>query len=110
MQWQEIKKNENEESTSEVVRFDKEGTTFEGVYKETVQYSNENRSGNFYRFTGLENENEEYIIFPTVVLETKFKDILPESIIKIEYIGLKQSRMNPLFKYKDYKVYIAIEE
>jgi hypothetical protein len=107
MYWDKLEDEQYEEKQSEVVKFEEKGDEFIGVFRGIVEYSNANGEGKFYKFEDVDDEEKEFIIFPTTVLETKFKRVPLDAMVKIVYLGKKKSEKNPKYSYKDYDIYIG---
>ena len=57
----------------------------------------------------LLNGDTKYSVFTNKVLQQKLEqaNVAPGMEIKIEFLGKVQSKANPAWKYKNYKVYVA---
>lgn len=106
IKWNEIPEDEYDEKDSEVVKFVEDGDVFIGIFRGIVEYKNERGEGKFYKFEDPEDEDKEYVIFPTAVLETKFKKVPLDALVKVVYKGMKKSEKS-IYSYKDYDVFTS---
>lgn len=102
----EINMEEQQEST--VVRFEEKGDEFIGKYIGFVEYEKEGEKNIFYKFVDLNDDEEEYILFPTSVLKTKMARVPLDAIVKIVYQGQVKSNKSR-YKYKDFQVFAGVE-
>lgn len=106
LNFEKLEDEEYDEKESEVIKFTEAGDEFIGVFRGIVEYKNERGEGKFYKFEDTDGNDVEYIIFPTTVLETKFKRVPLDATVKIRYLGMKKSEKS-IYSYKDYEIFIA---
>jgi len=107
MSWNEIT-IDTERKESEVVKFVEEGQEFVGIFRGIVKYPDKTTGEEkfFWKFEDPDDEELEFIIFPSAVLVTKVERIPLDATAKIVYLGKKQSGKNATRFYKDFAVFI----
>ena len=104
MEWKEVEvQTENRES--EVVRFEEEGDQFIGRYLGFVEYEREGEKNIFYKFVDVDDDEIEFVMFPTSVLKTKMARVPIDAAVKIVYLGKEKSQKSR-YIYKNFDVFI----
>ena|SRR3990167_7697373 len=93
-------KNEWVEITgTPIARFEKEGDAVEGKLDSI-------KDGQFGGKQFLIETEEGIVALPELAtLQTKFANISVGSKVKVEFVGLRQSKKNPAYSYKEFKVF-----
>lgn len=104
MKWNKVEFETEEKKKATVVKFDTEGQEFMGRLLEIVEYKRDDEEKMFWKFTDLDDDEIEYIIFPSAVLKTKMANIEEGTPVKIVYLGKKKSGKSS-FYFKDYDIY-----
>lgn len=107
MSWNEIT-IETEQKESSVVKFTEEGQEFIGIFRGIVKYPDKDTGVEkfFWKFEDPDDDQIEFIIFPSAVLETKMSKVPLDTETKIVYLGKKQSAKNKSRFYKDFAIFI----
>jgi hypothetical protein len=107
MAWNEITV-ETEEKTSSVMKFNEEGDELIGIFRGIVKYSDKTTGEEkfFWKFEDPDDDQIEFIVFPSAVLETKMSRVPLDAETKIVYLGKKQSGKNKSRFYKDFAIFI----
>ena len=108
MNWNKIEFNEEERKESEVVRFEEEGDEFIGKYLGFVEYEKDGEKNIFYKFQDIDDDEIEFIMFPTSVLKTKMERVPLDKPVKIVFLGQVKSKKSR-YNYKDFDVFIGSE-
>jgi hypothetical protein len=108
MNWKKIEIEPKEENEAIVVRFEEKGDEFIGKYMGYVEYKDKTTGEDkiFYKFVDLDDEEINYIMFPSSVILNKMKMVPLDAPVKIVYEGLKKSEKSK-FKYKDFSFYLS---
>ena len=93
MNWKKIEPEVVEEKKSDVVRFEEKGDEFIGVYLGFVEYEKDGEKNIFYKFADADDEEMEYVMFPTSVLKTKMERVPLDRPVKIVYLGKVKSKV-----------------
>ena len=101
--WVEVKDNK---VTSIQWKGENVGDAVEGTVEEFESILT--RTGEANIITLLDGDTK-YSVFTNKVLQQKLEqaNVAPGMEIKIEFLGKVQSKANPTWKYKNYKVYVA---
>jgi len=106
MEWKKLEFEAEDRKEAEVVRFENEGDSFVGRYVGFVEYERDGEKNIFYKFVDVDDEEIEFIMFPTSVLKTKMERVPLDAAVKIEYLGKKKSEKSK-YSYKDFEFYLA---
>ena len=107
MSWNEIT-IEQEEKNSSVMKFLEEGDELIGIFRGIVKYSDKETGVEkfFWKFEDPDDDQIEFIVFPSAVLETKMARVPLDAETKIVYLGKKQSAKKKSRFYKDFAIFI----
>ena len=107
MAWNEIT-IEQEEKASSVMKFLEEGDELIGIFRGIVKYADKTTGEEkfFWKFEDPDDDQIEFIVFPSAVLETKMSRVPLDSETQIVYLGKKQSAKNKSRFYKDFAIFI----
>jgi hypothetical protein len=104
-EWSEMDNSEEEYERAEQMKFEEPGDTYMGIYKEYIDTTNDKGEPvQFWKFESLIDGEPDLILFPTAVLRTKMENVEPNTPLKIEYIGYRQSQKSS-HQYKDFKFF-----
>ncbi len=107
MAWNEIT-IEQEEKASSVMKFNEEGDELIGIFRGIVKYADKTTGEEkfFWKFEDPDDDQIEFIVFPSAVLETKMSRVPLDAETKIVYLGKKQSAKNKSRFYKDFAIFV----
>jgi hypothetical protein len=107
MAWNEIT-IEQEEKASSVMKFVEEGDELIGIFRGIVKYADKTTGEEkfFWKFEDPDDDQIEFIVFPSAVLETKMSRVPLDAETKIVYLGKKQSAKNKSRFYKDFAIFV----